>query len=131
MMDRFVRTAGWVAVYALLAASRVTAQQPAQQAVPVPDLSGLRDSLPLETWLDSIPLHSIPDSIRQRRMVHISPHLVVFSPEHRTATLEFSNQGPFSAEADVQVHLVGLVDRDVLDQQPGDPFALARRSCWV
>ena len=30
-----------------------------------------------------------------------------------------------AAEADVQVELIGLVERDVLDQQAGDPFAFA------
>ena len=36
-----------------------------------------------------------------------------------------------AAEADVQMDLVGLVQRDVLDQQPGDAFALTRGSGWV
>jgi hypothetical protein len=102
-MHRYVRTAGCVAVYTMLATGHVTAQKPDQRVAPAPAVSALRDSMPLKTWLDSIPLTSIPDSIRRRRMVHVSPHLVVFAPDNRTATLEFRNGGPFPAEADVQV----------------------------
>jgi len=36
-----------------------------------------------------------------------------------------------AAEADVYVDLVGLVEGDVLDQQPRDPFAFPLRGCWV
>jgi hypothetical protein len=36
-------------------------------------------------------------------MVHVSPHLVVFTPGTRTATLEFSNRGSRPTEADVEV----------------------------
>lgn len=36
-----------------------------------------------------------------------------------------------AAETDVQVDLVGLVERDVFDQEPGDPFAFALRRCGV
>jgi len=39
--------------------------------------------------------------------------------------------GLAAAEADVQVDLVGLVERDILDQQPRDPFALALRGGGV
>ena len=37
----------------------------------------------------------------------------------------------WAAEADVDVDLVGLVEGDVLDQQPCDPFAFPLRGCWV
>ena len=36
-----------------------------------------------------------------------------------------------AAEADVQVDLVGFVERDVFDQQPCDPFAFAGGCGWV
>lgn len=57
----------------------------------------------LNNLLDSIPLDLIPDSIRQQHMVHVSPHLVVFDPATRSATLEFSNIGALPTEADVEV----------------------------
>lgn len=93
-MHRYIRAAGGVAVYTMLAAGQVTAQKPGQQVTSQPTLDNL---------LDSIPLELIPDSIRQRHMVHVSPHLVVFTPSTRTATLEFSNEGSRPTEADVEV----------------------------
>src|SRR5580704_2078194 len=93
-MHRYVRAAGCVAVYAMLAAGQATAQVTNQVVPPAPTVSNL---------LDSTPFPIIPDSIRQQHMVHVSPHLVVFGPATHAAILEFSNAGARPTEADVEV----------------------------
>jgi hypothetical protein len=95
-MHRYVRAAGCVAVYALLAAGQATAQGTKQGVTPAPAPT-------VSNLLDSIPFQLIPDSIRQQHMVHVSPHLVVFGPATHAATLEFSNVGARPTEADVEV----------------------------
>ena len=78
----------------MLAAAQALAQGTPKGQPPAPTISNL---------LDSIPFQTIPDSIRQQHMVHVSPHLVVFTPATRATTLEFSNVGARSTEADVEV----------------------------
>lgn len=36
---------------------------------------------------------TIPESVRQEHMIHVSPHLIVFDPATHTATVELSNIG--------------------------------------
>ena len=96
-MHRYVRAAGCVAVYALLAVGQGMAQGTRKVVPPSPPPPTV------STLLDSAPFPVIPDSIRQQHMVHVSPHLVVFNPATRAATLEFSNIGSHLTEADVEV----------------------------
>ena len=55
--------------------------------------------------VDSIPYDSIPDSIRQKHMLHVSPHLIVFDPITRSAVIEVSNWGNVPTEGDVETQL--------------------------
>ncbi|HXC25223.1 MAG TPA: hypothetical protein VNU46_04850 [Gemmatimonadaceae bacterium] len=48
------------------------------------------------------PTH-LPEAIRQEHMVHVSPHLIVFDPTTKSATLEFSNIGSTQTDAEVAV----------------------------
>lgn len=48
---------------------------------------------------------SVSASIRQKHMVHVSPHLIVLDPVTESATLAFSNVGDAPTEADVVLQL--------------------------
>jgi len=47
----------------------------------------------------------VPDSVRQQRMLHVSPHLLVLDPGTRSATLEFSNTGDKPVSANIAIQL--------------------------
>lgn len=47
----------------------------------------------------------VPDSVREQRMLHVSPHLLVFDPGRRSATLEFSNHGDKTVSANIAIQL--------------------------
>ena len=63
--------------------------------------------------------NGISDSVRQQHTVHVSPHLIVFDPHTRTASLEFSNQGATPIQADVEIQY-GITDWP--DNDLPDPF---------
>ncbi|HXC24401.1 MAG TPA: hypothetical protein VNU46_00690 [Gemmatimonadaceae bacterium] len=43
----------------------------------------------------------VPDSLRERHLLHVSPHLIVFDPSTTSATLAFSNTDTVPKEADI------------------------------
>jgi hypothetical protein len=58
-------------------------------------LSGTSEGAPL----------GVSEEIRQAHMVHVSPHVLVFTPNSKTATIELSNQGKTPVSASVVVEL--------------------------
>ena len=82
------RPAVCVALVTLVATNYGAAQRPAAVA-----------------QVDTARVDTVAETIRQNHMVHVSPHLLVFDPSTKSATVEFSNIGDTPTEADVAIQL--------------------------
>lgn len=89
--------------------------------------------------------NAISDSLRERHLVHVTPHRVIFDASTHTATLTFSNEDDHPVQAQVQVlfaytawphgpatdtillthqaQQIAPYDTIVLTPRPSDPFA--------
>lgn len=85
--------------------------QTAAGAVAALILGGALQATPLATLtaqisggIDNSPLQ-VSEEVRRTHMVHVSPHVLVFSPNSKTASIELSNEGTVPTTASVIVEL--------------------------